>query len=150
MGRVITNETPQTTTPTLPIECAEGHRIYVVYFPTLYNYGFSCPECHHLGVTAQDRKIILEVVCINRKLKALSGDLLLYSTMKGQNVTCPKSHQVSPMSIGQCPDLPQGGYGFMEEHCKLYSVEIMHNENVLVIRQKNEQAGKEHLGLIVH
>ena len=148
---VITNDRPQTTTPTIPIECAEGHRIYLVYLPSLDHYGFSCPVCHHLGVTVQDRKIILEVVSVSGGLKELSGDLVLYSHMKAENVACPKGHQISLMSVGDSPEVPGGGYGFFEDHCKLYAMEVVHKGRVLALRPKGDfSPAKGKLGLIVH
>lgn len=143
MGRVISNEKEiSTTAPTLPIECAEGHKLYLVYLPALDHYGFSCPTCHHLGVTVQDRKLILEVVSINGGLKELSGDLVLYSEMKAEPITCQKKHQVSFMSIGDCPEVPGGGYGFFEEHCKLYSQEIEHKGRILILRERRGERGR--------
>lgn len=135
MGQIIDSETHAIQTPTIPIECAEGHQLYVVYFPQLDNYGFSCSVCHMLGVTCQDRKLVLEVVVSEgRPAKALSGDLLMYSEQRAERITCPKGHEIGAMSVGE-----HGkpiGFGFFDSHCKLYAMEIQHQDRVLVIQPR--------------
>lgn len=136
---VVTNE----KFGTLPVECPNGHQIYVVYFPTLDNYGFACAVCHIFGTAThyqKGRKDVILQVAVSRgaKIKAMDGDLSLFTEMKAEKISCTRQHQIGVMSVGMAGAGSDVDFGFFCDHCKLYALEVEHRGHILQIKEKRD------------
>jgi hypothetical protein len=119
---------------TLPVSCAKGHQVYVLFFPELKRYGFGCGMCHTLGTTVTCGNKVLGIRPVNRgpQPHMLKEELMLGLGAKGVHVCCGKRHYIMVMEFGGI------GYGFGCVHCKTYALETSYQETVLEIRVLRE------------
>lgn len=142
MGSYSERQTVEEKITYYPVECANGHQVYVVYFPAINAYGFSCPTCRDMGVTIETKldgkfAAILEVrVSSGPALLSRSSELLLFTEQKAETISCGKSHQIAVMICWGVDE--RQIFGFFDKHCKRWSREIEHRGRTLAIEKQSK------------
>lgn len=106
----------------IPVNCAKGHQIYLVWFPALNRHGFACGLCHILGTTITHGTRLLEVAparSLAEYVPDAKADLMVGMESKAIHTTCSKGHFVM---VVEFPMLKE--FGFSCIHCKHYSLNV--------------------------